>query len=226
MDAPPFHPQAIIFDLDGTLIDASADLATAANRTRAAFGLPSVSVEMVRTWVGHGARHLVAEAIEGKGPFDEAFSNFKTAYAEVLLDTTQVFEGLETILQALKQKGITLVVATNKPAVWTTKIIHALKLDSVLSGWASGDEREPKPHPSSLQLALERGGVGTLAPEDILYVGDMAVDYQSAQNFGCRCIGVGWGLDPKNLKAQEPDVWAETIEDFAQLFAVQTSAVG
>lgn len=206
------HPKAVLFDLDGTLIDSLDDLTSAVNRTLKTYALSPVTPDVVRGRIGHGAAHLVSASVGPDIPLKEAMSTFQEAYAAVILDQTRVYPGLMSVLQRLEDLHIIRAVATNKPATWTNQIIRSLGLAERLNSWASGDECQRKPEPDVIQLALKRAQAEAISPQDIIYVGDMPVDVQTAQNFGCRCIGVAWGFDPTGLEAANPTLWADDAE--------------
>lgn len=206
-------PRAVLFDLDGTLVDSLRELAHAANATAERFGQPPAPLELVRTRIGHGARALVEQSLGGVGRLDEAMDAFYAAYTKVL-HRSAPFPGLVPLLERLGAAGVARGLATNKPAAFTGPLLRAAGLERHLEGWASGDEAERKPSPATLQLALTRAGLAP-RPEEVVYVGDMPVDVEAARRFGCRAIAVGWGLDPEGARASGPDAWADDPEALA-----------
>lgn len=205
--------RAVVFDLDGTLVDSLADLTEATNRTLDSFQLPRVSMETVRQRIGHGARALLERSVGPDIDPDVALLRFFEAYRPIVAEQTRPFEGIPSILKDIGALGALRGVATNKPAAFVGPILSALDLDGDIDGWASGDEAARKPSPASIQLALARAGAADLHPSLVVYVGDMAVDVATARAFGARSIGVLWGLDPDGLAAAGPDVLVQTAEE-------------
>jgi phosphoglycolate phosphatase len=211
----PPRPRAVVFDLDGTLVDSLDDLTEATNRTLEAFGLAAVSREDIRARIGRGARNLVAASIGEHADLDAALDAFLRIYREVMTDRTRPYPGLPDVLNRLGALGIRRAVATNKPAAFTGPILEACGLAPHLEGWASGDESQRKPDPASITLALERAGLSGLAPEQVVYVGDMPVDVSAGRNFGAQVVGVSWGFDPDGTRNAGPDVLCDTAEALA-----------
>lgn len=203
-------PRAVLFDLDGTLVDSLQDLTEATNRLRESYALPASSPEEVRGRIGRGARNLVALSVGEKVPVEAALARFYKHYTAVMTDRTQPFPGVVSILDNLGARGVIRGVATNKPSAFTDPILERLGFSARLEGWASADESERKPDPATLHLALSRSGAPDLDPATVVYVGDMPVDVAAARNFGARVVGVGWGLDPEGLAAANPDAMVDS----------------
>ena len=180
---------AIIFDLDGTLIDSRADLATAINLTRRAYGLPPLPVPLVAALVGEGLRKLVERALPEIAVASQADAVERTRihYGEHLLDETQLYPGVMPALQQLEQRNWTLAVVTNKPQEFTETILQGLAIRSffaVIIGGGTGTKLKPDPEP--LWLALERAGAATGGS---WIVGDHFTDMEAGRRAGLsRCF--------------------------------------
>src|SRR5690606_7423299 len=130
--------QAVLIDLDGTLVDSIPDLAEAANCMRQALGLPVLPVPDIARYLGKGMHNLVQRAMLGQldvpstppPGFDYALAIFQRAYHAVNGQYAQVYPGVESGLQQLKQQGLRLAVVTNKPTAFTQPLLRQLKLDT------------------------------------------------------------------------------------------------
>lgn len=181
--------RAIVFDLDGTLVDSFAPLAAAVNAVRASLGMPPVTDDVVRSQVGRGVPALLAHhAAPERLP--AALETFGVAYAKVL-GKTRPLPGVPEVPLELKRRGIRLAIATNKPAVFGRPIVEAVGLGEAI-GVVLGPDCgvPPKPSPEMIHRALEL--IGARA-EEALYVGDMPLDVESARAAGVRPVLVATG---------------------------------
>ena len=196
-------PQLFLFDLDGTLIDSRADLATATNRMRARHGLAPLSLETVSSYVGDGIRILALRALEGANiDPDLAAREVGAAYAEHLTDRTTAYPGVDAGLRALRAAGHDLALVTNKPAPHARRLFDHFgwtPVFSVLLG--GGDTPELKPSPLPLQEAMRRT---QHAPENSWMVGDHHTDLEAARRAGVRSIYLESGIG--NPGAEKPDL--------------------
>ncbi|MBP7149694.1 MAG: HAD family hydrolase [Acidobacteria bacterium] len=175
--------RAIIFDLDGTLIDSYGPIAASLNAARAAFGLPALDVEQVRRMVGHGLEKLIEQHL-GAANIPEGVRIFRENYARLYRDGTRVLPGAREVVATLAQRGFALAVASNKPARFTREIVRHVGLDGeirVVLG--PDDETPPKPDPAILTRACAELGV---TADETVYVGDMPLDVESAARAGLR----------------------------------------
>ncbi|MFP4614896.1 MAG: phosphoglycolate phosphatase [Thiohalorhabdus sp.] len=212
----PLAARAVLFDLDGTILETAGDLATATNRTLADFHREAVEEGQVRAWIGDGVRALVRYALEATGGCDEALldqahERFMVHYGDCFADRSHPFPGVVETMDRLREAGLPLAVVTNKAAAFTEPLLEASglapRLDVVISG-DSVDKKKPDPAP--VNAALERLGVS--AGEAVL-VGDSRNDVESARAAGCRVICVTYGYnrgeDVTTLGAQR------LVDDFA-----------
>jgi phosphoglycolate phosphatase len=185
----PLSTRAVAFDLDGTLVDSVADIATAVNLTLRERDLPALPKAVVQSFIGEGARTLMQRALAGRGDTDEALGRFRVHYQAHLLDETRVYDGVLDVLAGLAGRA-RVVVCTNKPRAFALPIVRALLGDLVELVLGPEDAGAHKPAPDMLLAAAAR-----TAPLSA-YVGDSEVDAQTAHNAGVPFIGVAWGLDP------------------------------
>jgi len=191
----------VIFDLDGTLIDSRADLATAVNHTVRRFDLPTLSLQRVSTYVGEGARTLVERALgpQHREQLDAALPLFLEHYGAHLLDETHAYPGIAEMLTALTARGVALSVLTNKPVVMSRRILAALGLLDCFVAVIGGDSLPArKPDPVGLRHLC---AVTAVPLERTLLVGDSMVDFNTAHAAGVAFCGVAWGFQPDALRA-------------------------
>lgn len=191
---------AIIWDLDGTLLDTLGDLAASVNAALTKNGCPTRTVEEVRSFVGNGVENLMRRALpEGREDvsFDRLFADFRAHYAIHSNDTTAPYPGVMEILQKLQQQGVKMAVVSNKldSAVKSLCRVHFSDLIDVAIGEREGVRR--KPAPDSVLQAME-----LLGTSDAVYIGDSEVDIATAKNAGLPCICVSWGFRPEETLRQ------------------------
>ena len=198
-------PKAVLFDLDGTLIDSAPDLAAAANGLRAEHGLAPIPFGDLRPMVGSGARGMVGVAF-GVAPGHERFEVLKNAflarYADGLLLQTKVFEAIIPVLAALERAGRPWGIVTNKATRFAQPVIVGLGLQDRAAVFIAGDTTpHAKPHPAPLLEAARRLG---LDAGDCVYIGDDERDIQAGRSAGMSTLAAGWGY----LGHGEPiDAW-------------------
>jgi phosphoglycolate phosphatase len=185
----------IIFDLDGTIVDSTDDLAASANAALRALGLPPRTRAEVRSFIGEGARRLVERSIAPRTDLlERALAIFFEHYASHLLDTTRTYPGLEEVLRALPAP---LAVATNKPGRFARRILAHAQLLDLFVAVLGGDEGPRKPDPAF----VDRLRAVMAAPrEATVLVGDSLIDLETAKNAGVRFVGVGWGIGSDELR--------------------------
>lgn len=192
------NPAALLFDLDGTLVDSAADLAAGVDRMCAALGLPPRGVAAVRDWVGKGIAVLVDRALagrmEGGAPADlhaRGLALFEEFYAEESGRHGTVFPGVMATLEELTRRGAKLACVTNKPERHTRPLLDQCGLAPFFSVVIGGDTLPVrKPHPGQLLEACRRFGA---APADTLMVGDSENDLAAGRAAGCPVVLVTYG---------------------------------
>jgi 2-phosphoglycolate phosphatase len=190
----PRKVSAVLFDLDGTLIDSAPDLAGAANALRAEHGLEPLPYEQLRPMVGAGARGMIGVAF-GVAPGDERFEPLRDAflsrYEQGLLVLTQPFEGVRHLLADLESAGLGWGIVTNKATRFAVPVVQGLHLRPTAEALVCGDTTpHAKPHPLPLLEAARRIGV---APADCVYVGDDLRDVQAGRAAGMATVVASWG---------------------------------
>jgi phosphoglycolate phosphatase len=208
----------VVFDLDGTLVDSSADLAAALNATldRLRPGTKALSVAAVKSMIGDGAQALIARGLRAAGlpvaPPD-VLPVFLDCYRGRLLDQTRLYPGVEEALAALAPRH--LAVLTNKPGDFSRTILEGLGVARFFRRiYGGGDLPAKKPDPVGLlRLLAETGTV----PADAVMVGDSAIDVRTGRAAGVRTIGVRYGFDPEGLLREAPDL---LVDDPRELGAI------
>ena len=190
---------AVIFDLDGTLLNTLGDLRAATNHALEVRGLPPHSMEEIRQFIGNGIRLLICRAMPEGTPeaeIDAALDDFKAYYAAHIHNRTVPYDGIPQLLTALKKRGIQVAVLSNKINSASQQLIEYFfpgKTD-VVFGEHVGVPR--KPDPTSCRMVMQQLGV---QPEQVLYVGDSGTDMQTAKNAGLYAVGVTWGFRSKEV---------------------------
>lgn len=182
--------RAIVFDLDGTLVDSYAAIAASLNHARAGWDLPPLEEAVVRAAVGHGLESLIADHC-GADRVEAGVARFREHYARVFLDRTTVLSGVPETLHALTERRVALAVASNKPARFTVPILDRLGLARWVGSVHGPDTvGRTKPDPLMIRTCLEDVGV---RGEDALYVGDMVLDVESGRRAGVPVVLVPGG---------------------------------
>lgn len=186
--------KAVLFDLDGTLIDSAPDLAAAADKMRVERGLASISYEKYRPMAGAGARGMLGVAFD-MAPEDPNFlscrEEFFSNYEMCLTQRTQAFKGVEELLSSLKLRGLRWGIVTNKSARFTNALVKQMPLLKDASVVISGDTTaHAKPHPEPLFEAARRLKI---APHHCIYVGDDKRDIEAGQAAGMLSLAASWG---------------------------------
>jgi 2-phosphoglycolate phosphatase len=188
------HIRAVLFDLDGTLIDSAPDLGDAADKMRTDRGFPSLPEEMYRPMAGAGARGMLKVAF-GITPehadYDAMREEFFVNYERAMTVRTYVFDGVQEVIESLRQRDLLWGVVTNKMARFTDPLTQAMPLFATASTIVSGDTTpHAKPHPEPMFEAARRLG---LAPELCLYVGDDERDIVAGRAAGMRTVAASYG---------------------------------
>ncbi|MFT7723799.1 MAG: HAD-IA family hydrolase [Roseateles sp.] len=191
--APPWsHLRAVLFDLDGTLIDSAQDLGRAANAMRVARGLAPLPMARYRPHGGSGARGMLAQAFAtapGRPDYDALKQEFLDRYEGLMYDNTRAFAGIEAELAGLAAAGLAWGIVTNKAERFALPLVAALRLGAATV--VCGDTTAcAKPHPAPLREAARRLGV---APRACLYVGDDERDVIAGRAAGMATAVAAWG---------------------------------
>ena len=189
--------KAILFDLDGTLLDTLEDMADALNRTMDRFQLPHRSLREVRSFVGNGAKRLVELATGAEGDrLAEILAVYKEDYDRNYLIKTAPYPGIMQLLDELHAAGCLVGIVSNKPDSTVQSLSEALfqgKAD-IAVGEKAGIRR--KPAPDTVLAAMEALGA---TKAETVYVGDSEVDIMTARAAGVPCISVTWGFRDRDV---------------------------
>lgn len=193
--AEPFD--AVVFDLDGTLVDTAPDLHAHLNEMLIELGRPGLSLEEIRPMIGDGARALLRRGLEASGgmppgvELDALFAEFLVRYTARPVRFGTVYDGLLPVLDDLRHRGVGLGVCTNKPQAPSLRVLELTGLARYFAAVVGGDVLPvKKPDPGHLRAVLERLG---LARARALMVGDSANDLLAARAFGLPCVLVSFG---------------------------------
>lgn len=202
--------QAVVFDLDGTLLYTLEDLYLAANHALAALGLPRRSRDEIRSYVGNGYRQLFRLAVPDGTPDEvqeQALAIFNRYYLAHDEDHTVPYPGIPELLERLAAEGMAMAVVSNKGDAAVRDLMDKVFPDTfaAVAGEREGVRR--KPAPDTVHAVMRQLGLG---PEEVVYVGDSEVDVATAANVGCACIAVTWGY---RSVAQLLEAGATTLAD-------------
>ncbi|WP_294176788.1 HAD family hydrolase [uncultured Selenomonas sp.] len=192
--------KAVIFDLDGTLVDSLADLSDSVNLMLESYGFPTHEMEKYRYFVGNGSKKLMERTLPrdkaASAEFvEEALVKYKAIYKERLLEKTRPYNGVRELLAELKSRGIPLAVCTNKhndAALTIVKILFAPGTFEEVLGDRPGFPKKPNPA-TPLEIASHLG----VKPDEVAYLGDTSVDMETAVHAGFLPVGVLWGFRPE-----------------------------
>lgn len=192
--------KAVIFDLDGTLVDSLADLSDSVNLMLESYGFPTHEVEKYRYFVGNGSKKLMERTLprdkaESAEFVEEALVKYKAIYKDRLLEKTRPYNGVLELLAELKSRGIPLAVCTNKhndAALTIVKILFAPGTFEEVLGDRPGFPKKPNPA-TPLEIASHLG----VKPDEVAYLGDTSVDMETAVHAGFLPVGVLWGFRPE-----------------------------
>ena len=211
--------EAVIFDLDGTLIDTAGEIATALDRTFAELGHPPLPATEVRDLIGRGVPSLVERALArvgGKDNLGHAVERFEAHYARTVGTASSLFTGVRAGLEALDRARIPMAVVTNKPRFFTEQLLGGLGIAPFFGAVVAGDDGiRRKPHGDMLLAACERM---RRAPASTLMLGDSDNDIIAARAAGCRvwCVPYGYN-EGRPAEALACDRLVGDVEEAARL---------
>jgi len=206
----------VVFDLDGTLIDSSHDLAAAVNRAlrRTSPGVARLPEDVVRSFIGSGARVLITRSLaqtEVTRSADEVLPIFLEEYARGLLDATRLYPGTAEALDRLR--FCPLAVLTNKPGDMSRAILEGLGVkDRFFRIYGAGDVEARKPDPGGLRRIAAEAEVD---PRAAVMVGDSGIDVQTGRAAGALTAGVTYGFDTGSFRDDPPDLLVSSLTELA-----------
>lgn len=207
---------AVIFDMDGTVLDTLADLHAAVNAMRAHEGLPGLSLDYIRASVGNGVAVLMEKTLPRDYPRRQEAETFYRAYYEShCLIQTAPYPGILALMEALGQRGVAMAVVSNKQDAAVQSLrdhFFGPRLDFALG---TTDALPRKPHPEMVWACVEALGAKR---EECLFVGDSEVDIATARNAGLDVAAVSWGFRDRTLLEElKPDYLADRPEEVLQI---------
>ncbi len=215
---------AVIFDLDGTLVDTLDDITGAINRALTRAGLPPISREQCRRRVGWGLRELARRSLpeDSRDPerLDAIAADFESAYRKDPVAESRPYAGIPALLDSIRDATIKTAVLSNKPDELVHAVVDALfgrnRFGYVLGGTS---DHPRKPDPATTTMILDTLGVSA---EKTLFVGDSEIDIATARNAGCIPVGVSWGYrDVELLRASGAAHICYSTEEIRELLGLQ-----
>lgn len=206
--------RAVIFDLDGTLVDSAPDLMAATNRILTRHGRRPVALEEVRRFVGHGARALITRGFAATGEaladgaLEPLYQEFVASYADNIAEGSRAFPGVEALLERCRMEGVALGVCTNKLEGLSVKLLAELGLGHYFGAVVGPDTlgiAKPDPRPlleTAARLGLAKGGRAIM-------IGDSETDILTARAAGMPVIAVPFGYTPRPVSEFAPDALVE-----------------
>ncbi len=214
---------AVVWDLDGTLVDSAADIAAALNRLLTEEGLPELDDERIRDMIGEGVPTLIRRGLAAhdvtadEERLGRLVRRFLVIYSESATRRTRLFPGVRDVLATLSGAGIRQAVCTNKPEAITRQVLDDLGIASHFDVVIGGDTLpRNKPDPLPLRTTLQRLGVSA---EQSLMVGDSAIDVLTAHGAGVDVAFVTFGYGPGPSKPQQADFLVDDVAEIPALVA-------
>jgi phosphoglycolate phosphatase len=200
--------EALIFDLDGTLVDTAPDLHAATNHVLGLIDRHPISMAELRSFVGHGAMNLIERGVAATGEavdqdtLKKLHKQFLEYYGDNIADHSVVFDGVLDVLDSAQSHGLKMGVCTNKVERLSLKLLTELNMMQRFGSLIGGDTLPVmKPDPSPLIEAAKRLGVN---PKKILMLGDSETDIRTAQNAAVPVIAVTFGYTAQHVSAFDP----------------------
>ena len=191
--------RAVVFDLDGTLLNTLEDLANATNWALQHNGLPERTIDEVRRFVGNGVRRLIERAVPADTEaalLEQVFADFKTYYVSHCQDCTCLYDGIPEMLEKLKAGGYKMAIVSNKLQAGVDELYEFYFRETIEVAVGEREGIRRKPAPDMVETALKELGISA---DEAVYVGDSDVDLQTARNSGLACISVLWGFRDRDF---------------------------
>lgn len=208
---------AILFDLDGTLLNTLTDISESMNHALKTFGLPVHEEEKYKLFTGDGAVNLTKRSIgDRQDMLEQVYRLYRETYEQNSRVHTAPYPGIVSALKALHEKGYKLLVLSNKDDTDAKEVVkYYLPEISFTSVQGKIENMPVKPDPA---LAFKMLGELGIAPKELWYVGDTATDMRCARNIGAACIAVTWGFQTRDmLAAESPNYFADKPEDLPEI---------
>ncbi|MCE7028172.1 phosphoglycolate phosphatase [Jiella avicenniae] len=216
-------PKAVLFDLDGTLVDSAPDIHAALNQTLESYGEPPFTLEAVTRMIGAGVPKLIERAYAAldkqldPATQDRIVERFLKIYEPRSAELTTLYAGASEVTRRLKEEGRAIGVVTNKPGQATSEILRHFGLFDLMDVIVGGDAGPAKkPEPGLLLLACEKLGLG---PQDVLFVGDSENDVAAARAAAIKVVAIVGGYTVLSKEELGADATAEGLASVPQLFS-------
>lgn len=208
--------RAVLFDLDGTLVDSYAALAEAVNFARREHGLQDLGEERIRSFVGDGLEKLLQRAFDSDDVPSTVQTAFESRYDEICCSESRILTDVESTLDELSELGVPMAVCTNKPTNFSVKILDGLGLAKHFRAIVGPDlAGARKPDAQHLLKTLDATGCPA---REALFVGDMPIDVQAARNSGIDVAVVSTGSStPDQLRAARADHYLNRFSDLVRI---------
>ena len=201
--------RAVLFDMDGTVLDTLRDLWAAVNVSLERFGLPEADLDTVRAGLGNGAAHLIACCAPPERQ-EEVLAFYKPWYDAHCNIHTRPYAGILPLMERLKAAGVRQAIISNKPDPAVQELARAYFPGLLETAVGESASVRRKPNPDAVLSAVARMG---LSVKDCVYIGDTEVDLATARNAGMACVAVTWGF---RSREQLIEAGAERIADTAE----------
>lgn len=211
--------KAVIFDLDGTLVNSLEDLAISTNYALNFYGFPTYETEKYKYFVGDGMLKLIERVLPEENRDSETkvkvFDAFINYYSQHYLDKTIAYDGIHNVLDELKKMGIKIAVVSNKADKMAKIVVEKIFGDIFDFVVGKRDGYPTKPDP---KLTLEVIDILGVKPDDCAFVGDSGMDMAAAKNSGCLAVGVLWGFrERQELQQNGADYLLENTDEITEL---------
>jgi phosphoglycolate phosphatase len=213
---PPLRYRAVLFDLDGTLVDSYTALAEAVNYARREHGMHELSSARIKDFVGDGLDRLLQRAFDSDTVPKSVRVAFENRYDEICCEESKVLADVEVTLNQLQSLGVAMAVCTNKPTSFSIKILEFLRLAPFFRAIVGPDVAGArKPDAQHVRSTLDAAG---LAAAETLFVGDMPIDVHAARNSGLDVAVVATGSSSiEQLRASHADHYLDRFSDLVKL---------
>ena len=207
--------KAIIFDLDGTLIDSYSAIEESLNYVLEHFGLPKVDLATTKKMVGRGLENLIQQAI-GEDRKEQGIALFRKSYDETVMRGTFLLPEVDETIRALYTQGIKMAVASNKPSIYSRTILENFDLNPFFEACYGPDVvKQAKPHPAMLEGLMKELNADK---KETLYVGDMVIDVETAKNAGIPVALIATGGNSSDeLLSTKSDYYLKKFSDLLPL---------
>lgn len=191
--------KAVIFDLDGTLLDTLTDLYESSNKMLSSSGYPLRTIDEIRQFLGNGMKKLVERCLPAdveEKEFEFLYNRFRKIYSENMENNTRPYESIEECLETLKNMGVLSIVVSNKNHDAVNNLCNKYFGKLITASYGVRDGVLPKPSKEMVKIALDKF---SLKEDECIFVGDSETDILTAKNAGIMSVGVLWGFRSREV---------------------------